>query len=66
MISIMSMAPLPLFAAYGRLTAVMILLALTAPVVVLPSLLVLVAPDLKPEITGVVVGERLQRRNDKA
>ncbi len=63
---IMSMAPMPPFAAYGLLTAVMILLALMASVIVLPSLLILVTPDLKPEAAAEVVGERLQRLNDKA
>ena len=63
---IMSMAPMPLFAAYGLLTVVMILLALMASVIVLPSLLILVTPDLKPEAAAEVVGERLQRLNDKA
>ena len=42
---IMAMAPMPMFATYGLLTAVMILLALVASVVVLPSLLVLVTRE---------------------
>ena len=40
----MSFAPMPLFAAYGFLTAVMILLAATAALVVLPALLIIVTP----------------------
>lgn len=40
--AIMGLAPMPLFAAYGRLTAVMIFLALAAALLVLPSLLMLV------------------------
>lgn len=42
--AIMGFAPMPLFAAYGLLTALMIFLALVASLVVLPSLLMLVAP----------------------
>ncbi len=41
---ILGFAPMPLFASYGQLTAIMILLALAASLVVLPSLLLLVAP----------------------
>lgn len=40
--SIMAIAPMPFFASYGLLTAVMILFSFTASLVVLPSLLVLV------------------------
>ena len=43
--AILGFAPMPLFAAYGILTAIMIFLALTASVVVLPSLLLLVTPE---------------------
>ncbi|SVD60431.1 uncharacterized protein METZ01_LOCUS413285, partial [marine metagenome] len=40
--TIMAFAPMPMFSAYGILTAVMIFLALTASLLVLPSLLLLV------------------------
>jgi len=40
--TIMAFAPMPMFSAYGILTAVMIFLALTASLMVLPSLLLLV------------------------
>ena len=42
--TVMAFAPMPLFASYGILTALMIFLAATASLVVLPSLLLLVAP----------------------
>ncbi|MDJ0769306.1 MAG: MMPL family transporter, partial [Ilumatobacter sp.] len=42
---IMAFAPMPLFAAYGLLTALMILMALIATLTVLPGLLVLVTQD---------------------
>lgn len=42
--TIMGFAPIPLFASYGILTAVMIALALAASLLVLPALLLLVAP----------------------
>jgi predicted RND superfamily exporter protein len=42
---IMAFAPMPLFAAYGLLTAVMIVFAATAALVVLPPLLMLVASE---------------------
>ncbi len=42
--AIMAFAPMPLFASYGILTAVMIFLAAVASLLVLPSLLLLVAP----------------------
>ena len=41
--AILALAPMPLFATYGVLTAVMIALALAASLLVLPSLLLLVA-----------------------
>jgi len=41
---VMAMAPTPLFATFGLLTAVMIVLSLLVAVLVLPSLLVLVTP----------------------
>jgi predicted RND superfamily exporter protein len=43
--TVMAFAPMPLFASYGILTAVMIFLAAAASLVVLPSLLLLVTPD---------------------
>ena len=42
---IMAFAPMPMFAAYGILTAVMILLAAVAALLVLPSLLFLITPE---------------------
>ena len=42
---ILALAPMPLFAAYGFLTAVMVGLALAASLLVLPSLLMLVTQD---------------------
>tara|TARA_B100001123_G_scaffold147802_1_gene171227 strand:+ start:217 stop:684 length:468 start_codon:yes stop_codon:yes gene_type:complete len=41
---IMAFAPMPMFAAYGVLTAVMIFLAAAAALLVLPSLLYMVTP----------------------
>ena len=48
--AILGFAPMPMFAAYGLLTAVMIFLALIASLVVLPCLLVVVAdtPERRP------------------
>ncbi len=42
--AIMGFAPMPMFSAFGILTALMIFLALIASLVVLPSLLLLVTP----------------------
>lgn len=42
---IMGLSPMPMFASYGILTALMIFLALVASLVVLPSLLLLVTPE---------------------
>ncbi len=42
--AILAFAPMPMFAAYGLLTAVMILIAAGATLLVLPSLLMLAAP----------------------
>jgi len=42
--AILAFAPMPMFAAYGLLTAVMILIAAGATLLVLPSLLLLVTP----------------------
>ena len=41
--AIMGFAPMPIFASYGQLTAVMIFLALLASLIVLPCLLVIVS-----------------------
>ncbi len=43
--AILAFAPMPLFASYGLLTAVMIAMALTATLLVLPPLLLLAAPE---------------------
>ena len=51
--AIMGFAPMPLFASYGILTAIMIFLALSASVLVLPSLLLLVTPELQPQAEAV-------------
>ncbi len=42
---ILAFAPMPLFAAYGLLTALMIAMALTATLLVLPSILVVITAD---------------------
>ncbi len=47
---IMAFAPMPLFAAYGLLTALMIVMALIATLVVLPSVLMLITSDTQPRI----------------
>lgn len=41
--AVMGFAPMPLFSSYGILTAIMIALALTASILVLPALLTLVS-----------------------
>ena len=43
--AIMALAPMPMFSAYGILTAVMVLMAAAAALLVLPSLLLLVTPE---------------------
>ncbi len=43
--AIMAFAPMPMFSAYGILTALMIVMATAAALLVLPSLLLLVTPD---------------------
>ncbi|MEM7339665.1 MAG: MMPL family transporter [Actinomycetota bacterium] len=56
---IMAFAPMPLFAAYGLLTALMIAMALVATLVVLPGLLVLITRDAEPGADSVdLVAER--------
>ena len=47
--AIMAFAPMPMFAAYGLLTAIMIAFAATASLVVLPGLLMLVTADRLPD-----------------
>jgi predicted RND superfamily exporter protein len=49
---ILGFAPMPLFSSYGFLTAIMIALALAASLIVLPSLLMLVTPEIKPQHTS--------------
>jgi predicted RND superfamily exporter protein len=41
------LAPMPMFASFGILTALMILMAFVAALLVLPSMLMLVAPKTK-------------------
>lgn len=43
--AIMGLAPMPMFSAYGQLTAIMIFLALAASLLVLPSLLLIVTRE---------------------
>ncbi len=58
---ILGFAPMPLFSSYGFLTAIMIALALAASLVVLPSLLMLVTPELAPEpVRGQTAEDGLQ------
>ncbi|MEL7157203.1 MAG: efflux RND transporter permease subunit, partial [Actinomycetota bacterium] len=52
---ILALAPMPLFAAYGLLTALMIMLALVATLAVLPSILVLLTTDA-PDAGGALDG----------
>jgi len=57
---ILGFAPMPLFASYGFLTAIMIALALIASLIVLPSLLMIVAGEPAPktsETTNETVDE---------
>ena len=42
---VMSQAPMPLFSSYGLITAIMIIMAFSASVLVLPSLLMIVTPE---------------------
>ena len=48
----MGFAPMPVLSTYGILTALMIFLALSAALLVLPPLLTLVAPP-RPPLDGV-------------
>ena len=52
--TIMGFAPMPMFASYGQLTAVMITLALLASLIVLPSLLMLVTREPESVSENVV------------
>ena len=47
--TVLGLAPMPIFAVYGVLTAVMIALAVLVTLLVLPSLLLFVTPSLKGE-----------------
>ncbi len=49
---ILAFAPMPMFASYGLLTAVMILMAAAATLLVLPSLLVLVTKDQPTQLSS--------------
>ena len=44
---ILGFAPMPMFAAYGQLTAAMILFALLASLIVLPSLLMVITKEIQ-------------------
>ena len=60
---ILAFAPMPLFAAYGFLTAVMIGMALVATLVVLPGILVMITtdtlgPDASPSAVHADAGVR--------
>jgi predicted RND superfamily exporter protein len=50
---LLALAPMPIFAAYGLLTAVMIALSLLASLTVLPSLLYILAPSEQAESASV-------------
>ncbi len=50
--AILAFAPMPLFASYGLLTAVMIVMAAAGSLIVLPSLLMLVTRDRHAVVTG--------------
>ena len=52
---ILGFAPMPMFASYGQLTAVMIFLALIASLIILPCLLMFVTKD------SDVAGKELQK-----
>lgn len=54
---ILAFAPMPLFAAYGLLTAVMIVMALVATLVVLPGILVMITRDEPGESAPAVHGD---------
>ena len=47
---ILGFAPMPMFAAYGQLTAAMILFALLASLIVLPSLLMVITKEINDPV----------------
>ncbi len=53
--AVMAMAPTPIFATFGALTAVMIALALVASIIVLPSILVVLTPRAADTVTVPVM-----------
>jgi uncharacterized protein len=61
---ILALAPMPLFAAYGLLTALMIVMALIATLVVLPSVLILITRD-RPAVDGPVESSPDHRIEDR-
>lgn len=50
--SIIGFAPMPMFSSYGQLTAIMIFLALTASLIVLPPLLFFLTPNKEMDESG--------------
>ena len=60
--AIMGFAPMPMFSSYGVLTALMIFLAFSASVLVLPSLLLLVTPSHPPDPRRANSENRNERR----
>lgn len=62
---ILALAPMPMFATYGLLTAIMIVLALLASLLVLPSLLAVVTPAVLTGSSSRVAGRVIDlRRGD--
>ena len=55
--AIMGLAPMPLFSTYGILTAIMILLALAAALLVLPSLLLIATSEIRPKASSPASAE---------
>ena len=55
---VLGLAPMPIFAVYGLLTAVMIAFAVLVSLLVLPSLLLFVTPSLKGEERAALEWER--------
>jgi predicted RND superfamily exporter protein len=55
---ILAFAPMPLFASYGLLTALMIVMALVATLAVLPSVLRLITSDAPTDPAGAVGDDR--------
>ena len=53
----MAFAPMPLFATFGVLTAVMIALALAASLLVLPSVLAVITPGRRTERDSITLPE---------